>query len=90
MKKEIGWRERKKEGRGLFFSSSDIDNLIFTITILKKRRVLASIDQAVQPQSNIQKCDWDGRLEGKETRKIQADLKCAKPRRGFIDSEGSQ
>ena len=51
MKKEIGWRERKKEGRGLFFSSSDIDNLIFTITILKKRRVLASIDQAVQPQS---------------------------------------
>ena len=60
MKKEIGWRERKKEGRGLFFSSSDIDNLIFTITILKKRRVLASIDQAVQPQSNIQKCDWDG------------------------------
>ena len=36
LKKEIGC-EREKEQRGLIFPSSDIDNLIFTITIYKRQ-----------------------------------------------------
>ena len=80
---KIGWREREKEGRGLFFSSSDTDNLMFKITIYN-REDSRFYYQAVQSQSNIHKCNWDGRLEEKERRGIQGDLKYAKRRTGCL------